>query len=296
MKTKSKKSLMTALVIILILAAFLVSSECFYTVGEDEYVGVIRFAKTVDTVSEPGLNFKLPFTDSVRRFPKKVLLYDMKPSEVLTADSKTMQVDNYVLWRITDPLTFYKTLGSMSEAETRIDMLTYSAIKTEMGKSLRDDIINQDDMSRELFNNNILAAATGATDDYGIEIIDIKIKKLDLPSDNEEAVYRRMISERSKIAEQYRADGNKQAEMIRNEVDKQKNILISDAKARAEQIKAEGEAEYMRILADAYNTPEKQDFYNFTRALDAVKVSLDGDDVTIILGKDSALADALLRP
>ena len=296
MKTKSKKSLITALVIILILAAFLVSSECFYTVGEDEYVGVIRFAKTVDTVSEPGLHFKLPFTDSVRRFPKKVLLYDMKPSEVLTADSKTMQVDNYVLWRITDPLTFYKTLGTMNEAETRIDMLTYSAIKTEMGKSLRDDIINQDDMSRELFNNNILAAATGATDDYGIEIIDIKIKKLDLPSDNEEAVYRRMISERSKIAEQYRADGNKEAEMIRNEVDKQKNILISDAKARAEQIKAEGEAEYMRILADAYNTPEKQDFYNFTRALDAVKVSLDGDDVTIILGQDSALADALLRP
>ncbi len=296
MKTKSKKSLITALVIILILAAFLVSSECFYTVGEDEYVGVIRFAKTVDTVSEPGLHFKLPFTDSVRRFPKKVLLYDMKPSEVLTADSKTMQVDNYVLWRITDPLTFYKTLGTMNEAETRIDMLTYSAIKTEMGKSLRDDIINQDDMSRELFNNNILAAATGATDDYGIEIIDIKIKKLDLPSDNEEAVYRRMISERSKIAEQYRADGNKEAEMIRNEVDKQKNILISDAKARAEQIKAEGEAEYMRILADAYNTPEKQDFYNFTRALDAVKVALDGDDVTIILGKDSALADALLRP
>ena len=296
MKTKSKKSLLTVLVIVLILAAFLVSSECFYTVGEDEYVGVIRFAKTVDTVSEPGLHFKLPFTDSVRRFPKKVLLYDMKPSEVLTADSKTMQVDNYVLWRITDPLTFYKTLGSMSEAETRIDMLTYSAIKTEMGKSLRDDIINQDDMSRELFNNNILAAATGATDDYGIEIIDIKIKKLDLPSDNEEAVYRRMISERSKIAEQYRADGNKQAEMIRNEVDKQKNILISDAKARAEQIKAEGEAEYMRILADAYNTSEKQDFYTFTRALDAVKISLNGDDVTIILGKDSALADALLRP
>ena len=296
MKTKSKKSLLTVLVIVLILAAFLVSSECFYTVGEDEYVGVIRFAKTVDTVSEPGLHFKLPFTDSVRRFPKKVLLYDMKPSEVLTADSKTMQVDNYVLWRITDPLTFYKTLGSMSEAETRIDMLTYSAIKTEMGKSLRDDIINQDDMSRELFNNNILAAATGATNDYGIEIIDIKIKKLDLPTDNEEAVYRRMISERSKIAEQYRADGNKQAEMIRNEVDKQKNILISDAKARAEQIKAEGEAEYMRILADAYNTSEKQDFYTFTRALDAVKVSLNGDDVTIILGKDSALADALLRP
>ena len=295
MKTK-KKGFLGILALLVIIAGYILYAECFYTVHEDEYVSVIRFSKTVDTVSAPGLHVKLPFTDSVRRFPKKVLLYDMKPSEVLTADSKTMQVDNYVLWRITDPLTFYKTLGSMSEAETRIDMLTYSAIKTEMGKSLRDDIINQDDMSREVFNNNILAAASGATDDYGIEIIDIKIKKLDLPSDNEEAVYRRMISERSKIAEQYRADGNKQAEMIRNEVDKQKNILISDAKARAEQIKAEGEAKYMRILAEAYNTPEKQDFYDFTRALDAVKVSLDGENVTIILGKDSALADALLRP
>ena len=165
-----------------------------------------------------------------------------------------------------------------------------------MGKSLRDDIINQSDDSRELFNANILAAAAGATSDYGIEIIDIKIKKLDLPADNEEAVYRRMISERNKIAEQYRADGNKEAEMIRNEVDKTKNILISDAKARAEEIKAQGEAEYMRILAQAYNTPEKQAFYNFTRALDAIKISLSGEDSTIILGKDSAIAKALMNP
>ena len=291
-----KKKFFTALIVIVVLAGLAVSSECFYTVGEDEFANVVRFSKTVDTISDAGIYFKLPFVDSVKKFPNKVLLYDMKPSEVLTADSKTMQVDNYVLWRITDPLTFYKTLGTKAEAETRIDMLTYSAIKTEMGKSLRDDIINQDDMSRESFNNNILSAAAKATGEYGIEIIDIKIKKLDLPADNEAAVYRRMISERSKIAEQYRADGNKEAEMIRNEVDKKKNILVSDARARAEQIKAEGEAEYMRILAEAYNTPEKQDFYNFTRALDAVKISLSGDNVTIILGKDSAIADALTNP
>ena len=291
-----KKKLITGLVVLLVVAALVVSSECLYTVEEDEYANVVRFSKTVDTVSEAGLYVKLPFVDTVKKFPNKILLYDMKPSEVLTADSKTMLVDNYVMWKITDPLTFYKTLGTEAEAETRIDMLTYSAIKVEMGKSLRDDIINQDDMSRELFNNNILAAATKATGDYGIEIIDIKIKKLDLPADNEEAVYRRMISERGKIAEQYRADGQKEAELIRNAVDKQKNILVSDAKAQAEQIKAEGEAEYMRILAEAYNTPEKQDFYNFTRALDAMKVSLSGDEVTIILGKDSAIADALINP
>lgn len=291
-----KKRVITVLLVIVAVAALAVAAESFYTVNEDEYANVIRFSKTVDTVSEAGIYVKAPFIDTVKKFPKKVLLYDMKPSEVLTADSKAMTVDNYVMWKITDPLTFYKTLGTKAEAETRIDMLTYSAIKTEMGKSLRDDIINQDDMSRELFNRNILSAATQATGDYGIEIIDIKIKKLDLPADNEEAVYRRMISERGKIAEQYRADGNKEAEMIRNEVDKKKNILVSDAKARAEQIKAEGEAEYMRILAEAYNSPEKQEFYSFTRALDALEISLSGDSVTVILGKDSALADALMAP
>ena len=290
------KKITTSLVVIILILAAILASESYYTVNEDEYANTVRFSKTVNTVSESGIYLKLPFIDTIKKFPKKVLLYDMMPSEVLTADSKTMQVDNYVMWRIIDPLKFYQTLGTKSEAETRIDMLTYSAIRNEMGKSLRDDIINQDEHSRETFNTNILSAATKSTGDYGIEIIDIKIKKLDLPTDNEEAVYRRMISERNKIAEQYRADGNKEAELIRNEVDKQKNILISDAKAKAEQIKAEGEAEYMRIIAEAYNTPEKQEFYNFTRALDAVTISLSGDDVTIIRGKDSAIAQAVTNP
>ena len=290
------KKIIPILTVILIIAAVIVGAESYYTVNEDEFANILRFSKTVKTVDQAGLYFKLPFIETVKKFPKKVLLYDMKPSEVLTADSKTMLVDNYVTWRVTDPLKYYQTLGTQAEAEARIDMLTYSALRIEMGKSLRDDIINQSDDSRELFNANILAAAAGATSDYGIEIIDIKIKKLDLPADNEEAVYRRMISERNKIAEQYRADGNKEAEMIRNEVDKTKNILISDAKARAEEIKAQGEAEYMRILAQAYNTPEKQAFYNFTRALDAIKISLSGEDSTIILGKDSAIAKALMNP
>lgn len=290
------KKFTLSLAAVIIIAVLVLGSEAYYTVNENEYANTVRFSKTVNTVSESGIYLKIPFIDSVKKFPKQVLLYDMKPSEVLTADSKTMQVDNYVMWRITDPLKFYKTLGTKAEAETRIDMLTYSAIRIEMGKSTRDNIINQDEHSREQFNNNILEAATKSTNDYGIEIIDIKIKKLDLPADNEEAVYRRMISERNKIAEQYRADGNKEAEMIRNEVDKKTNILVSDAKASAEQIKAEGEAEYMRILSEAYNTPEKQEFYEFVRAIDAVEISLAGDETTIILGKDSAIAKAITNP
>jgi len=164
-----------------------------------------------------------------------------------------------------------------------------------MGVRNRDEIINSEDTSRETFNQNIIDATANATLSYGIQIIDIKIKKLDLPTDNEQAVYNRMISERNKIAEEYRAEGSKQSELIRNEVDRQTGITVSNAKAGAEQIKADGEAEYMRILAEAYNTPEKQSFYEFTRALDALKNSI-GDDSTIILGSDSAIAKALMNP
>ncbi len=290
-----KKKFFGVSAIIIILLVIFVGSSCFYEVQPNQHANTVRFSKTVSTVSEPGLYFKLPFIDNVIYFPKQVLLYDMKPSDVLTADSKTMQVDNYVTWRITDPLTFYKTLGNITEAETRINMLTYSAIRTEMGKLNRDVIINSDDSSRDNFNQNIINATADATTTYGIEIMDIKIKKLDLPEDNEQAVYNRMISERNKIAAEERAEGEKQATIIRNEVDKTTGITISNAKAQAERIKAEGESEYMRILAEAYNTPEKQDFYEFTRALDALKASL-GDGSTIILGKDSTLAKALINP
>ena len=292
---KSKKIILTLAVIVVALV-LLAGNECYYTVNEDEYANTLRFSKTVKTEDEAGIYLKIPFIETVQKFPKKVLLYDMKPSEVLTKDSKSMIVDNYVLWKITDPLTFYKTLGTEAEAETRIDMLTYNAIKTEMGKNNQEAIINQDDNSRNVFNSNILKAASGETQAYGIEIIDIKIKKLDLPADNEAAVYRRMISERNKMSEQLRAEGTREAELIRNDVDKQKNILISNAKASAEQIIAEGEAEYMRILSEAYNTPDKQEFYKFVRGLDAIEVSLTDGNATVILGKDSALAMALTNP
>ena len=282
--------------IVIILLAFFVLSQALYTVQPNEYANTVRFSKTVDTISEPGLYFKIPFIDEVKFFPKEVLLYDMKPSDVLTADSKSMQVDNYVTWRITDPLTFYKTLGNIAEAETRINMITYSAIRVEMGKLERDTIINPKDIeSRDKFNENVISATADATKSYGIEIMDIKIKKLDLPADNEQAVYNRMISERNKIAAEERAEGEKEATLIKNEVDKETGILISNATAEAEKIKAEGESEYMKILAEAYNTQGKKDFYEFIRALDALEISLKGQS-TIILGKDSILADALTNP
>ncbi len=290
-----KKKIIKTSAIVIIILLIAVAAQCFYTVQPDEYANTVRFSKTVRTVEGSGLYLKIPFIDDIKYFPKQVLLYDMKPSEVLTADSKSMTVDNYVTWRITDPLLFYKTLGTIAEAETRLNMLTYSAIRVEMGKMNRDDIISSDTGSRDGFNESVINATADATKGYGIKIMDIKIKKLDLPADNEQAVYSRMISERNKIAAEERAEGEKQATLIKNDVDKQTGILLSNATAEAEKIKAEGEGEYMRILGEAYNTQDKKSFYEFTRSLDALEKSL-SDQTTIILDNDSAIAQALINP
>lgn len=290
-----KKKILAPVALIIAVIAIIIISQSFYTVKPDEYANTLRFSKTISTKSEPGLYVKIPFIDSVKYFPKQVLLYDMMPSDVLTADSKTMEVDNYVTWRITDPLKFYKTLGNIPEAESRINMLTYSAIRSEMGLMLRDAIISPDESSREQFNQNVIDATKDATNSYGIEIIDIKIKKLDLPEDNEEAVYNRMISERNKEAAKIRAEGERVSTETKSNIDKTNGIELSNAKKDAEITKAEGEKAYLATLAAAYDTPEKQEFYEFIRALDALKVSL-GNDTTIILGKDSVIAKALTNP
>ena len=291
--SKGKKITLVVLAV-LVIAAIVVISDCFYTVAENEYACVFRFSRIESTTNDPGLHFKAPFIDEVRYFPDTVLLYDIQPSDILTSDQKSMTVDNYLTWRITDPQLFYQTVGSVSGAETRLDALTYSALRTLMGKLAQNDIINEDDPDER---NSIYAGITDQVAEnakaYGIEVIDVKIKRFDLPEANEQAVYERMISDRERIAAEYTADGEYQASLIRNEVDKQVNIIISDANAAAAEIEAEGEAEYMRLLAAAYDTADKKDFYEFIRALDALKASLTGEEKVIILGPDSALAKLL---
>lgn len=294
MKIKNKAFLITVVVIALLL--IFTAFQSFYIVEPDQHANKVRFSKTVSTVSEPGLYFKIPFVDEIKYFPKEVLLYDMKPTDVLTKDKQSMQVDNYVIWRITDPLTFYKTLDNIENAESRIDALTYSAIQTEMGGMERDKIIKQDDVeSRDSLNIKVIEATSAAAETYGIEIIDVKIKKLDLPEDNEQAVYNRMIAERNEMAAKERAEGETEASKIKNQIDKETGILISEAQKNAEITKAEGEKEYMKILAEAYNDESKKAFYEFIRSLEALEISLTGE-TTIILDENSVIAKALLAP
>lgn len=287
--------------VIVILAVVLVASICLFssmfTVGENEYGCTVRVSKIISTTDESGLHFKLPFLDSIKYFPKATMLYDIPPSEVLTADKQNMTVDCYVLWRISDPLKFYQSLGNTTVAEERLNALTYNALKNVMGTLSQSDIINMEDgAARNDIYEGITSSVDALAENYGIKVEDVKIKRFDLPEANESAVYTRMISERQQIAEKYTADGNYEASLIRNDVDKQVNIIVSNAEAEAAKLIAEGEATYMQMLAKAYNTPEKQEFYEFTLALDALKATLDGDEKTIILSRDSELAQILMNP
>ena len=286
------KKTIFAILIVLLLVIGLTGS--LYTVREDQYACTFRFSEIVNTTSTPGLHFKMPFVDSVKYFSKATQFYDIPPSEVLTSDKQNMTVDCYILWEISDPQQFYRALGTTAKAEERLNAITYNALKNAMGRLAQADIINMNDGAER---NEIYEGITTTVDNqavtYGIHVEDVKIKQFDLPDSNLNAVYSRMISERNQMAEKYTADGNYDASIIRNEVDKQVNIIVSNAEAEAAKLEAEGEAEYMRMLAEAYNTPEKKDFYEFILALDALKQSLSGNEKTIILDADSDLAQIL---
>ena len=280
---------------VLALALIIVSAGAFYTVEENQYACTFRFSEIVNTVETAGVHFKVPFLDSVKYFPKATQFYDIPPSEVLTSDKQNMTVDCYILWSISDPQQFYRALGTTVQAEERLNAITYNALKNAMGTLAQADIINMNDgAERNDIYEGIATTVDTQTQSYGIHVEDVKIKQFDLPESNLNAVYSRMISERNQMAEKYAADGNYDASIIRNDVDKQVNIIISNAQAEAAKLEAEGEAEYMRLLAEAYDSVDKRDFYEFTLALDALKQSLSGEEKTVILDKDSELAKILL--
>ena len=287
-----KKGIIFGIIAVLLI---LVAASSMYTVEENQSACVFRFSEIVDTATTSGLHFKIPFIDQVEYFTNATQLYDIPPSEVLTSDKKSMTVDCYILWSIADPQQFYRSLGTVAKAEDRLDAITYNALKTAMSNLSQDDIINEEDgAERNDIYEKIAAEVDKQAGAYGIRVEDVKIKRFDLPESNLNAVYARMISERNQMAEKFTAEGNLKASKTRNEVDRQVNILISNAELAAAQRIAEGEAEYMRILAAAYDTQAKKDFYQYILALEALKASLNGDNKTVILDADSELTKILM--
>ena len=255
---------------------------------QNEYKLIRQFGKVDRVISSSGISFKIPFIESTQSLPKETLLYDLAASDVITKDKKTMISDSYVLWKISDPLKFAQTLNSSVESgESRINTAVYNATKNAISSMSHDQVIT----SRDGELSDMVMEAIGTNmDQYGIELLKFETKQLDLPDDNKEAVYERMISERDNIAATYKAEGNSEAKVIRNKTDKEVAIQISDAKKQAEILEAEGEQEYMKILAQAYGEEDRSEFYSFVRSLDALKTSMKGEDKTVILSADSPIA------
>ena len=255
---------------------------------QNEYKLIRQFGKVDRVISSSGISFKIPFIESTQSLPKETLLYDLAASDVITKDKKTMISDSYVLWKISNPLKFAQTLNSSVESgESRINTAVYNATKNAISSMSQDQVIT----SRDGELSDMVMEAIGTNmDQYGIELLKFETKQLDLPDDNKEAVYERMISERDNIAATYKAEGNSEAKVIRNKTDKEVAIQISDAKKQAEILEAEGEQEYMKILAQAYGEEDRSEFYSFVRSLDALKASMKGEDKTVILSADSPIA------
>lgn len=270
-----------------ILGAVIIGSSITIT-QQNEYKLIRQFGKVDRVISSPGISFRIPFIESTQSLPKETMLYDLAASDVITKDKKTMISDSYVLWKISDPLKFAQTLNSSVESgESRINTAVYNATKNAISSMSQDQVIT----SRDGELSDMVMTAIGTNmDQYGIELLKFETKQLDLPDDNKEAVYERMISERDNIAATYKAEGSSEAKVIRNKTDKEVAIQISDAKKQAEILEAEGEQEYMKILAQAYGEEDRSEFYSFVRSLDALKTSMKGGDKTVILSSDSPIA------
>ena len=273
-----------AVLLIIVLGGSLVVTQA------NEYTIIRQFGAVVRIIDQPGLSLKTPFVQSASTLPKTEMLYDLAVSDVITSDKKSMVADSFVLWRIDDPLKFIQTLsGSVATAESRLDQAVYNSLKTVISSMKQEAVISGRDgeLASAIMEN---LRKTSNFESFGIYVLAIETKQIDLPDENKSAVYERMISERENIAASYAAEGAAQAKEIRNDADKSVDITISAAKAQAEKLKAEGEAEYMRILSAAYDTQEKADFYEFVRALDMARSSLTGKNKTLVVGSESPIA------
>jgi membrane protease subunit HflC len=242
---------------------------------------VVQLGEPVRTVREPGLYWKLPFVQNVIFFDRRLIEYDAAPRELLTKDKQQLVVDNYSRWRILDPLQFYRTVRDEAGARSRLDDIIYSNVRENLGRHTLREIVNERRAS-------LMARVTKRTDEkareYGIEVLDVRIKRADLPEKNEQNVFNRMRTERDRQAKKFRAEGDEEARKIRSESDKQVNILLAEARKQAEIARGEGDASAVKIFADAYG--RDLEFYQLVRTLEAYRKSLDAG-TTVILSPEN---------
>jgi len=260
-----------------------------FIVDETEQVVILQFGKPVRIITEPGLRMKVPFPIQEKNvFDNRLLEYDSPPEEILSKDKKSLIVDNYVRWKIVDPLQFLKTVQAIPTALSRMDDIVYSELRRELGTHDMVEIITE---NREELMEKVTVASNRATRDYGIEVVDVRIRRVDLPSQNEESIYARMDAERKRQANKFRSEGEEEAQKIRATTDRDKTIILADAYKQAERIRGEGDAKAVEVYADAYSADPK--FYEFVRTLDAYKKIIN-DKTMLVIPSDSRLFKLLL--
>ncbi|MGQ9474025.1 MAG: protease modulator HflC [Candidatus Caldatribacteriaceae bacterium] len=269
------------LVIVILLAIF----KPWYILDETEQGVILQLGKPLKIVAESGLHVKLPYPlQTVRKFDKRILEYDSPPEEVITKDKKTLVTDSYVRWRIKDPLLFLQTVVTEIRAVQRIDDVVYSELRTEIGKVELFELVSQlrKEVMEKVTRNSSLKA-----EGFGVEIIDVRIKRADLPKQNEEAVFQRMKAERERQAKQYRSEGEEEATKIRAEADKEKALILAEAQKQAQIIRSEGEAQALKIYAKTY--AQDPAFFSFLKTLEVYEKSFSENDTLILTPQSTVL-------
>jgi len=278
------------LLIVIIVAILFLANLSLFIVDETKQAIVLQFGKPIRAISEPGLSWKIPFIQNVVFFEDRLLVYDAAPTEIITKDKKTLIVDNYARWRIIDPLKFLQTVRDLNGAQARLDDIVYSELRVDLGLFDMSEIVSE---KREGIMGRVTEISNEKANTYGIEIVDVRIKRVDLPPENEKYIFDRMKAERERIAKQYRAEGQEESAKIIAETEREKTVILAEAYKTAQTLKGEGEAESIRIYAESFN--QDPEFYKFYRTLEAYRKTFK-DKTTVLLSTDSDFLKYLTKP
>jgi len=278
------------LLIVLIVAILFLANLSLFIVDETKQAIVLQFGKPIRAISEPGLSWKIPFIQNVVFFEDRLLVYDAAPTEIITKDKKTLIVDNYARWKIIDPLEFLQTVHDLIGAQARLDDIIYSELRVDLGLFDMSEIVSE---RREGIMKRVTEISNEKANTYGIQIIDVRIKRVDLPPENEKYIFDRMRAERERIAKQYRAEGQEESAKIIAETEREKTVILAEAYKTAQNLKGEGEAEAIKIYAESFN--QDPEFYKFYRTLEAYRKTFK-DKTTVLLSTDSDFLKYLSKP
>ncbi len=284
----SQRKIIIAAVCLIVVV--IVLSLSFFTIDETEQAIITQLGKYIKTVTEPGLHFKVPFLQTVHKFEDRILEYDAAAAKIITEDKKHLLLDNYARWRIVDPLKLYQTVRNEFGAKERLDDIVFSEIREELARHTLTEIVS---VNREAIMDEVARQCDTKAREYGVKVLDVRIKRADLPPEVTHSVYARMRAERQRIAKKYRSEGEEEAVKIRAQTDKEKVILLAESYEKAEKLKGQGDAEAIKIYADAFE--RDPEFFAFVKTLQAYEKSL-GSNTTIVLPSDSEFFRYLSPP